>query len=136
MKRREFSRDVRAEIIRRATNAAGQVCCEGCGYVGLKKHKYQVDHTTPTQILLEKRKLTAADGKVLCLLCHKEKTGEDVARITKAKAQEASRMGLKAPSKTIQGRGFAPKPETKPSKPERTDTVKGMPRLPPRSLFR
>ncbi len=130
--RKEFSRDTYAEIVRRATNAAGMVCCEDCGASGLKRGKYQVDHTLADALVLEKKKLKASDGKLLCLPCHGRKTSSDVAIITKAKAQEATRIGYMAPRKKIKSQGFAP---TQP-KPQRSDTEKGLPRLPPRTMFR
>lgn len=126
MARREFTRDVRAEIVKRAMNAAGQVCCEGCGLVLGKKH-YAVDHKKADGLEVDKsRKLTVDDGQLLgeeC--CHKPKThGVDRPMIDRAKRREAKHLGTKAPpSQKIPSRGFARK--------ERTPK----PKLPPRPMF-
>ena len=113
MKRREFTKDVYAQIVRRATNEDGHVVCEGCGYV-LGKKPYHVDHTIPDALVIEKRKLTAADGKLLGVACcHAPKTKHDVANIAQAKRREALDRGFKAKTKH---------PIPKPPKPERTST--------------
>lgn len=82
MKRREFTRKQRAEIVLRATNKDGIVCCEGCGLV-LGKKPYQIDHTIPEAFILDKdAKLDIADGKLLgqkC--CHAPKTKKDVREV-------------------------------------------------------
>ena len=68
--------------------------------------------------------------------CHATKTAAENKRRDKAKRQRHAHHGIKSAGKSIQSRGFAEKPDFKPSKPERSDTVKGLPRLPPRSMFR
>ena len=110
MVRRNFTRDVRAQIVKRAMNAAGQVCCEVCGLV-LGKKPYQIDHTKPDGLEVDKsRRLTADDGKLLgqeC--CHGPKTTQvDRPMIDRAKRREAKHLGTKTPpSQTIPSRGFA-----------------------------
>ncbi|KRE07420.1 hypothetical protein ASE63_22230 [Bosea sp. Root381] len=92
--RREFSRKLRAEIVLRATNRDGFVCCEECGLV-LGKKPYEVDHTTPEALVMDKTKpLTADDGKLLgkdC--CHTPKTVDDIRRIRKADRQRDRHTG-------------------------------------------
>jgi hypothetical protein len=129
-RRREFSRKVKAEIKARATNAAGVVCCEGCGLV-LGKKPYQIDHTIAEELVVDKsRKLTAADGKLLgqeC--CHGPKTGKhDAPVIAEAKRREAKDGGFApAPTVKIQSAPFR--------KSQRAAARQAKPSLPPRVLF-
>lgn len=92
--RREFSRKVRAQIILRATNADGVICCEGCGLL-LGKKAYQIDHTLPEALVMDKsRKVTAADGKLLGqACCHAPKTAADIRQIRKADRQRDKDTG-------------------------------------------
>ena len=126
MPRREFTRDVYAQIVKRATNAAGHVVCEGCGMV-LGKKKWHVDHTKPDALEIDKsRKLTAADGKLLGVeCCHAPKTKRDVAIISKAKAVEAKHLGIKAKKAPIHSAGFPKSPK-----------ADKLPVPPPKSLFK
>lgn len=89
MSRREFTPMVYAEIVRRATDERLGVVCEGCSLV-LSGKPYHVDHTIPDALLLDKkRKLTAADGKLLGVeCCHTPKTKDDVSNIARAKRRE------------------------------------------------
>lgn len=128
MKRREFTRDTRAEIVRRATTDTG-ITCETCGATGLKPKQFHVDHSLADGLVLVKKKLTARDGTVMCRACHKAKTDLDVAAISKAKSVEAKRMGIAAgPKKKIESRGFAPSAGQK--EPSKKSS------LPPRPMFR
>jgi hypothetical protein len=109
MPRREFTPMVYAEIVRRAMDANGQLWCEGCGEL-IKGKLYEVDHTIADGLILDKkRKLTAADGKLLgkkC--CHGPKSKDDVARIAKAKRVEAIHLNIKTREKQpIRSPGFA-----------------------------
>ncbi len=92
--RREFSRPVKFEILRRAT-IDGKITCEGCGLV-LGAKRFDIDHTIPDALFLDKsRVLTAADGKLLgkdC--CHAPKTAEDVRAIAKVKRVEGRHRGI------------------------------------------
>ena len=127
MARKEFTRDVYAAIVRRATNEHGYVTCEGCGLV-LGKKPFHIDHTIADALILTKRRLTEADGQLLgAECCHGPKTKDDVAVIAKVKRQEARHTGLTKPTGDLKGRGFdkvAPKEKA----PQRAS-------LPPRSLF-
>jgi hypothetical protein len=88
--RREFSRAVKFEILRRAT-VDGRIQCEGCGLV-LKARGFEFDHTIPEALVVDKTKpLTADDGKLLGPCCHRGadgKTKADIGQIAKAKRQE------------------------------------------------
>lgn len=113
MARREFSRAVKVEIVKRATRD-GVVYCEECGCIA---KKWDIDHTNPDGLETDKsRKLTAEDGKLLCSgsrdTCHGRKTAEkDIPAIAEAKRREAAHLGVRdAPKQKIANRGF-PKPE-------------------------
>jgi hypothetical protein len=106
--RREFPPMVYAEIVRRAMDEKGQLWCEGCGEL-IKGKKYHVDHTIADGLILDKkRKLTAADGKLLGIkCCHAPKTAEDVSAIAKAKRVEAVHLNIKTRHKQpIRSAGF------------------------------
>lgn len=100
--RREFSRRIKEEIARRATNAAGQICCEGCGYV-LGAKPFDIDHVLAEALVLDKSKpLTAADGQLLGVACchrgGRNKTKDDVGRIAKAVRQSLKSRGIRRKS--------------------------------------
>ncbi|WP_404927117.1 hypothetical protein [Mesorhizobium sp. ORM16] len=121
MARREFPKDVYAQIVRRAMLPTGEIVCEGCGLV-LGKKPYHVDHTDPDALFLDKKsKLTAADGKCLGVeCCHAPKTKVDVANIAEAKRREAKNLGMKTRIKAkIASPPKAEKPAPKPLPPRR-----------------
>ena len=102
MTRREFSKAIKAEMLRRAMDEKGRVFCEGCG-LDVTGKPIEFDHTIPEALILDKtRPITAADGKLLgrnC--CHRApggKTAKDVADIAKAKRREAAHGGFKTES--------------------------------------
>lgn len=106
MARREFTKPVYADIVKRAINANGFIVCEGCGNV-LRYKKYHIDHTIPDALIVEKRKLTADDGKLLGVeCCHAPKTKVDVKNIAEAKRREARHIGIRQPAK-MKGQDFA-----------------------------
>jgi hypothetical protein len=114
MPRREFTKAVQAQIVHRATNPAGHVSCEGCGLV-LGKRPYHIDHTIADALIVQKRTLTADDGKLLGVeCCHAPKTKQDVKVIAEAKRREARDLGLKTkPKQKIPSRPKEPKLLTK-----------------------
>jgi 5-methylcytosine-specific restriction endonuclease McrA len=102
-KRREFTKPVRVEILKRAERPTG-FQCEACGVIVASG---EVDHINPDGLQIDKsRKLTAEDGQFLCCHCHKEKTKDDKGRIAKAVRIEANRLGAAKPSGNIASRGF------------------------------
>ena len=110
-RRIEFTRDVIAEIVDRAKNARGQICCEGCGLVlGFKC--YEIDHNIAQAMGPRgpRQKLTAADGRLLGECCHKPKTKRDKALIAEAKRREAAFKGL---PKARSRRGFYRPPDAR-----------------------
>lgn len=102
--RREFSRKLKAEIVHRAMNEAGQVVCEGCGLI-LALKRYEIDHTLPEGLIVDKtRPLTAADGKLLGVACcHAPKTADDVRKIRKSDRQRDSHLGIRSASNPMEG---------------------------------
>ncbi|MFS2326650.1 HNH endonuclease [Brucella sp. H1_1004] len=107
MARREFSKSVYAEIVKRAMQPNGDIACEGCGLI-LGKRKYHIDHIKADALEIDKSaKLTAKDGQLLGVeCCHKEKTRQDVAVISEAKRREEKHLGIKRPKGTIKSAGF------------------------------
>jgi hypothetical protein len=129
MARREFTRNQREQIVTRATNADGKICCEGCGLV-LAGKPYEIDHTIPEALRPEadkKQKITISEGRLLGVACcHRGpdgKTNQDVKQIAKAKRQNAKHIGITRPKQAIQNRGF-----------ERKERVP-KPSLPPRQIY-
>ena len=109
-RRREFTRDVKAAIVKRAMISSGEIACEGCGLV-LGKKPYHIDHIKPDGLEIDKsRKLTPADGQLLGVeCCHAPKTKQDVKTIADAKRAEAKHLGIKRPKQTIKSAGFEKK---------------------------
>lgn len=107
MTRREFTKAQKAEMIRRASDAEGNIFCEGCG-LNVTGKVIEFDHTIAEALILDKsRKLSADDGKVLgrdC--CHRSpdgKTAQDMAIIAEAKRREAKHLGIRS---KLSGPGF------------------------------
>jgi len=116
--RREFSLGVQLEIVRRATDEDGRVHCERCGAWLKSRKNFEIDHVISEGIRPaadKQRRLTAADGQLLCAaVCHKEKTELDKGVQAEAKRREAKAAGLEAPGKQkIPGREKKAKPLTK-----------------------
>lgn len=113
--RREFSKAVRVEIIKRATHD-GKVWCEGCGCI---TKRFEIDHCIADGLRIDKSKhLTAFDGELLCKdagrdSCHGRKTAEqDIPAIARAKRLEATHIGAKpAPKAKIASRPRIEKPK-------------------------
>jgi hypothetical protein len=111
MARREFTKTIKVAIIKRATRD-GVVYCEKCG---LPSKKFNIDHTRPDGLEVDKsKKLTAEEGQLLCVACHKEKTVVDKANIAKAKRREEKSLGIKAETQKIASP--VPREVTKPKK--------------------
>ena len=110
MKRREFTRSVRAEIIKRAWRGF-DAYCEKCGEP--TKQRFEIHHVEMDAMAVERNnRLGASEGQLLCLPCHRRETGEQMPRLRKAKAQEARYIGAEPPRKKIVSRGFAKKVRT------------------------
>lgn len=113
MRRREFSRAQKAQMLKRASDEKGNIFCEGC-HLNITGKAVEFDHTIPEAMIIDKTKpLTIEDGKALgrdC--CHRApggKTAQDVADIAKAKRREAKHAGIRPPSQ-IKSRGFESRP--------------------------
>ena len=102
MARRNFSKSVIVARIKAAT-VNGNVYCDLCG---LPCTKFEIDHIRADGLLGEP---TFENSRLLCVPCHKEKTKEDVAAISKAKRVEARHLGAVKSKVKIQSRGFQKK---------------------------
>ena len=121
-KRREFKTAVKVEIIKRANRR-----CEKCRQMAAVK--FEIDHRDPDAMQIDKSKpLTAADGWLLCIPCHDEKTAKDVADIAKAKRREAAHLGAKRDKQPVKSDPHALKSRARPQHEGRTG-------LPPRPMF-
>jgi 5-methylcytosine-specific restriction protein A len=91
--RLEFSRKVRAAVFLRAEG-----CCEACG-MRLKTGEGEYDHVLPAALGGE---ATQENAKLLCRVCHRTKTDDDIRRIRKSDRQRDRHSGAMPKSK----RGF------------------------------
>jgi hypothetical protein len=107
MSRREFTKQVYNEIVKRAFHLKLGFICEGCGLV-LGKKTWHVDHTIADAFHIDKStKLTADDGKLLGVdCCHAQKTKDDVKRIAKSKRVESKYLGIKKQSSSLSNPRF------------------------------
>jgi hypothetical protein len=99
-KRREFSKPVAREIMKRCERPTGWQC-EACGLI---VSSGEIDHTIAEALIVDKtKKLTAKEGQFLCWPCHQGpdgKTPKDKAIIAKAVRIEANRLGTATPTKS------------------------------------
>ena len=127
-KRREFSKAIRVEIVRRARLASGgwQTRCERCEGSATV---FEIHHKDQDAMQVDKsRKLTADEGELLCIPCHAATTASQAHVLAKVKRIEAKHLAAQTPAqRPLQSRGFA-----KAEKPKRE--VK--PAMKPRELFR
>ncbi|ASS55870.1 HNH endonuclease [Rhizobium leguminosarum] len=119
MTRLEFTRKTKAAIIARA---AGK--CEACEAV-LKLGEGDVDHILPCALGGEP---TVANGRLICRVCHAEKTANDIRSIRKADRSRDKATGAIAPKQKIKSAGF---PVSEKSAARQTKIP-----LPPRALFK
>lgn len=111
MSRKEFPRKVKRQALDRA---AGKCENRACGAV-LKTREGEVDHILPCELGGEP---VLANAQVLCRVCHKAKTADDVRRIRKSDRSRDKDSGAIRPAQSIPGRGFA-RPD-KPAKQAKT----------------
>ena len=123
--RQNFARAVRFEIAKRAMRPDGQIACERCGAVGgrLELHHLRMDALTPDE---RKRstKLTAADGALWCVPCHKGETTVQRKELARADAAMERHLGLRKP------RSGAKLPAADPGRRATTPVEKTIPRRP------
>ena len=98
MARREFTKAVKVAAVKRATKD-GKLFCEGCGC--LVTGRFEIDHIRADGLLGEP---TLENARVLCAICHKEKTKSDVGAISKAKRLEASHLRIPRGNRGFQRR--------------------------------
>jgi hypothetical protein len=128
-RRREFSKSVSIEIVKRSMDADGRIRCEKCRGV-VKGKQYEIDHELAEELRVDKsKKLTASEGMLLCIPCHRGpvtgKTAADIKIIAKAKRNEAKHLGIKRKKAPIHSAGFPKAPKA--------DKI---PVPPPKSLFK
>lgn len=121
MARSNFPAKVRKAAIDRANGK-----CEKCAAV-LKTGEAEVDHILPDGLGGEP---ILANAQVLCRVCHKDKTGDDVRRMRKADRQKAKQTGAARPKGTMKSRGF-----DKTDKPRKIDKT-ALPPLARPNLYR
>lgn len=133
MTRRNFTRNQKEQIAERSKNAAGEICCEGCGLV-LSGKPHEIDHIIPEGLRSEedkKKPITIAEGQLLGkACCHRGKDGKtnkDVKQIAKAKRQNAKHLGITRPKQSIRSAGFP-----RSSKADRPAKAP----LPPRQIYK
>lgn len=115
MNRQNFDKKTRVEIVKRAADKHGIARCEfiengaRCGsQKALEVHHVRQDALV-TDIDKAKRKLTAADGLLLCHPHHKEESAIQATDLAKAIRVEARNLGADKPK-----RGFAKVSKEKP----------------------
>jgi hypothetical protein len=97
--RRNFSPAARLAIIKRATDSSGRLHCRACGVWIKSRRDFEIDHLICEGVRPpadKGRRLTAADGQLLCLQCHQRKTARDLGDIARAKRREAAHFGATA----------------------------------------
>lgn len=118
MSRREFKTSVRVEIIKRATRFVSfmdETFCEKCCQP--TKHRFEIHHVREDGLEVDKsRPLTAADGALWCLPCHKEHTATvSVPVVAKAKRREAAHLGARRDKQKIASDPHALKSHRRPT---------------------
>ncbi|MFC4319522.1 HNH endonuclease [Rhizobium alvei] len=103
MKRVEFSRKIRA-----LSFAKCKGYCEACR-AKLKPCEAEYDHITPLALGGDS---SLDNCQVICKVCHKSKSADDVRRIRKADRQRDKNSGAIRPKGEIKSAGFAKKATT------------------------
>lgn len=99
--RREFGREPRKQIIRRATRDGNQYC-ESCGVL-TKPGEWEIHHKEQDALQVDKsEKLTAEDGLLLCKsVCHPRETAKQRPILNEAKRREAAHLGARRPKQKM-----------------------------------
>lgn len=113
--RQNFTRAVRVEIAKRAMRHDGQVACENCGAIGvrLELHHLGMDAMKLAETKKATR-LTATEGALWCVPCHKPETARQRAELARVEAAEARHLGVSQSRRPIPQR---PKPPPEPARP-------------------
>lgn len=123
--RRNFDKRTQVAIIRRAT-ADGKVLCERCN--ALCK-TWEIHHRDQDAMEVDKsRKLTPADGELLCKPCHKVLSKAQAPVLAKALRREAAHLGARRDKQPIKSDPHALQSRSRPKHEGRTG-------LPPRPMF-
>ena len=119
MKRQEFSRAVKVDVIKRCTHR-NVVYCEKCKQ---PTHKFQIDHIIADSHGGEP---VIENAQLLCETCYLDKNPTDTKTAAKLKRIEAKNVGAIKPKQQIISRGFA--------NSEKTQKIAKQ-SLPPRALY-
>lgn len=115
--RRRHTRKDRERIL----SAAGNLC-HLCGGTIQPGDAWDIEHVIALELSGDD---TDANKRPAHRKCHVAKTRDDVAKIAKAKRQEAGHRGFSRPKQTIHSRGF-----------DRKERPEKLPQLPPRAIYR
>jgi hypothetical protein len=91
--RREFGRQAKVDMLKRAKDDLGNVRCENAHCRVICTGAFEFHHVDMDAMQIDKtRKLTAADGLVLCIPCHDVETGKQAPILAKVKRNEAKEL--------------------------------------------
>ena len=106
--RQNFTRAVLVEMAKRCTRPDGQMACERCGAIGVRLEAHHGIMDAMKSAEAKKRRLTAADGEMICVPCHQPETARQRKELARAEASEARHLGVHRARKPFRSRGFPP----------------------------
>ena len=110
MPRREFSKSIKVQVVKRATRD-GVTYCEKCGAIA---KRWQIDHVIADA---HGGKPVIENAELICEACYSVKNPKDTTIAAKLKRVEAAHLGIRK-EPTLKGAGFtAAPPQKKASKP-------------------
>ena len=110
MPRREFSKSIKVQVVKRATRD-GVTYCEKCGAIA---KRWQIDHVIADA---HGGKPVIENAELICEACYSVKNPKDTTIAAKLKRVEAAHLGIRK-EPTLKGAGFTPAPpQKKASKP-------------------
>ena len=124
-KRQEFTRGVANEIAERARNAIGAKICEWCLAVTAERQLHHLEQDAMKSADAKKKPLTARDGVMLCLPCHKLVNREQAVVFNKSERVRARFNGVERKPK-----GNAKLAAASPRRRATTPVEKSLPRRP------
>lgn len=122
MARREFSRAIKVQVIKRATRD-GAVYCEKCGALA---KRWQIDHVIADAHGGEP---ALSNAELICEPCYTTKNAKDTTVAAKLKRIEARHLGAKKTTPAIPRRPTEPAPAQRKASKPMTKTCAGMPAL-------
>lgn len=114
MSRREFTKSVKVQIIKRATTIEGQVRCEN-PFCRAFVTRWEINHRHMDAMSVDKsRKLDLLDGELLCIDCHKAVTKAQAPVLAKVLRVEAKHLGARRDKQPIKSDPSALKSRRRP----------------------